>query len=296
MRLDEVFLGVWNQFIFRKNAVVSDNAMLIQPGGAIEVNPEPGQSIDQVFSVLPRQPVLPQAYEEDMYRQTQAEHAAAATDVHQGVQSGGDRTTATEIERRLQQGNARHVLQTMYNDYTVKRELLTRIWRWLQMRLTKPKLIRMAGEEAVNVDLSMIQIPVDVVVGGGMNALSKDQRIQMDQELLQMAQNPIFQPWLRPFPIIRRWMQDRGWKNPEAFLKTEQEVYLEQYQQQMAANQAQGMVDPETGEQVPVPQNGGGQPMGPGTNQIPPQQGQGMPPMLSPGADAQMVGGQLNQS
>lgn len=291
MRLDEVFLGVWNQFVFKKNAVVSDNAMLIQPGGAIEVNPEPGQSIDSVFSVLPRQPVLPQSYEEDMYRQTQAEHAAAATDMHQGV-SSGDRTTATEIERRLQQGNARHVLQTMYNDYTVKRELLTRVWKWLQMRLTKPKLLRMAGEEGVNVDLSMIQIPIDIVVGGGMNVLSKDQRVQMDQELLQMAQNPIFQPWLRPFPIIRRWMQDRGWKNPEAFLKTEQEVMYEQQQQQMAADQQMAN---EGGEQGMEGGNGE-QPMGPGTDQVPPQNGTGMPQMLNPGADASMVGGQLNQS
>jgi len=287
MRLDEVFLGVWNQFIFRKNAVVSDNAMLIQPGGAIEVDPGPGQSIDSVFSVLPRQPVLPQSYEEDMYRQTQAEHAAAATDMHQGV-SSGDRTTATEIERRLQQGNARHVLQTMYNDYTVKRELLTRVWKWLQMRLTKPKLLRMAGEQAINVDLSMIQIPIDIVVGGGMNVLSKDQRVQMDQELLSMAQNPIFQPWIRPFPILKRWMQDRGWKNPEAFIKTEQEVMYEQ-QQQMAQQMAQ--------EQAMAEQDMGqyGQPMGPGTDQVPPQEGNGVPPMLNPGADASMVGGQLNQ-
>ncbi len=289
MRLDEVFLGVWNQFIFRKNAVVSDNAMLIQPGGAIEVNPEPGQSINDVFSVLPRQPVLPQCYEEDMYRQTQAEHAVASTDVIQGTGGGGDRTTATEYERRLQQGNARHVLQTMFNDYTVKKELLERTWKWLQMRMTKSKLVRMGGLDAVNVDLSMIQIPIDIVVGGGINALSRESRVQMDQELMQLAQNPIFQPWLKPLPIIRRWMQDRGWKNPEAFLKTQEELELEQ-QQQMAEQQAMAA----NGQNGEVDANGN--PEGPGTDQVPPNGDQQVPPMLAPGAESQMVGGPLTTS
>lgn len=256
MRLDEVFLGIWQQYIFRKNAVVSDNAMLMQPGGAIEVNPEPGTSINDTFAVLPRDPLLPQGYQEDVYRQTQAEHAAAATDIMQGVgQGAGSRTTATEVERKLQQGNARHMLQVMYNDYTVKREVLTRVWKWLQMRLTTAKMIRLSGGEGVNVDLSMIQIPVDIVVGGGIFAMSKENRIQMDQELMMMSESPVFGMYMRPHPILVRWLTDRGFKNPDLFVKSEQEVQRAIMEQNQAIAAGEVASDP---DQQPVPTNGAG--------------------------------------
>lgn len=281
MRLDEVFLGIWQQYLYRRNAVVSDNQLLMQPGGAIEVVTEQGQSIMDTFAVLPRKPVMPEAYNEDQYRQTQAEHAAAASDIMQGV-SAQDRQTATEVERRLQQGNARHMLQTMWNDYTVKKELLTRTWRWLQMRMTQPKLIRTVGEEFAMVDLTQIQIPIDIVVAGGMFALSKDTRLQMDQELVQLAGSPAFAMYMRPGAILRRLLIDRGWKNPEAYVKTDEEVMYEQLMAQMAAQQAGGpqgagegagqggMAGSSAGEQIGSPD---------------------MSPLQLPGAEASMVGG-----
>ncbi|GAF94191.1 unnamed protein product, partial [marine sediment metagenome] len=169
MRLDEVFLGVWQQYIYRADSVVSDNQLLMQPGGAIEVAPEQGQSINDTFAVLPRKPVMPDAWNEDQYRQTQAEHAAAATDIMQGV-SASDRQTATEVERRLQQGNARHTLYSMWNSFTVKKEMLTRTWRWLQMRMTVPRIVRTVGTEYATVDISQIQVPVDIIVADGIFA------------------------------------------------------------------------------------------------------------------------------
>jgi hypothetical protein len=234
MRLDEVYLGVWQQYVYRKGALMSDSKLLMQPGGAIAVNIGPEQSPESVFQVLPRRPVLPEAYNEDQYRQLQAEHAAAATDIMQGVATT-DRQTATEVERRLQQGNARHVLQIMWNDYTVKKELLERVWRWLQMRLTRPKLVRISGEEYAEVDLNDIQEPVDIVVAGGMFAISRNTRIQMDQELVTLATSPAFAPFMKPLPILRRLLMDRGWKNVDQFVKTDEEVYVEQILAQMAA-------------------------------------------------------------
>lgn len=286
MRLDEVYLGIWQQYLYRSNSVVSDNQLLMQPGGAIQVTPEQGSSIADTFMVLPRKPVMPDAYNEDQYRQLQAEHAAAASDIMQGV-SASDRQTATEVERRLQQGNARHMLQVMWNDYTVKKELLTRTWRWLQMRLTAPRLVRMVGEEFTGVDLTMIQIPVNIIVAGGMFALSKEARIQMDQELIALSSSPIFAPYMRPDAILRRLLLDRGWKNPENFIKTQQEVMLEQYMAQMAAGgmglpgQPGGQGDEQSQGAAAGP---GGGPGGNGAN----GRMQGVP---SPGQAASMVGG-----
>jgi hypothetical protein len=250
MRLDEVFLGVWQQYLFRKDSVVSDNQLLMQPGGAIEVHTEPNQNVGDAFEVLERRPLLPEAYKEDEFRQLQAEHAAAASDIMQGV-SGNDRQTATEVERRLQQGNARHVLQSLWFDNTVKKELLERTWKWLQMRLTTKKKVRMVGEEYTEVDLTQIQIPVDIVVGGGLFALSKDTRVAMDQELVQLAASPAFAMWMKPGPVLRRLLMDRGWKNPDAFVKTDKEVMLEQMLAAMADQGQAGGAAPPEGTETP---------------------------------------------
>ncbi len=238
MRLDEVFLGVWQQYIFRKNSVVSDNALLMQPGGAIEVNPEPNQSIQDTFAILPRKDMLPSVWHEDSWRQQQAEHAASATDIMQGV-SETSGSTATEVERKVQQGNARHMLQVMYNDYTVKREMLQRVWKWLQMRLTKTKLVQLQGEEFAKVNLSDIQEGIDITVGGGLHQLSKQQRVQMDQELLEFLRDPELRMNFKIIPTIRKWMVDRGWKDPDTYLKTEEEIAKELYQQGQLQAQAQ---------------------------------------------------------
>jgi len=287
MRLDEVFLGVWGQFIARADSIVSDNQLFVQPGGIIQVDPRPGEKAGDAFTALQRQPLLPQAYTEDQYRQTQAEHASFASDIFQGVSPMGG-TTATEVERRLQQGNAPHVLSVMYNDFTVTKELLTRTWKWMQMRMPGEKLVRITDGMSARVNIQDIQIPIDIVVGGGMSTMSKDARIQMDQELIQMAANPTFMMFMKPDKILQRWMKDRGWKSPETFIKTQEEVMLEQLQQQMAAS-GQPM---QAGGQMGAPQDSGGA--------LPAEAGPygqanqpNMPDMLRASQDASLVGGQL---
>lgn len=291
MRLDEVFLGVWKQFFYRDGAILSDNQMLQQPGGAIALKLEPTQSINDVFAELDRSnPMLQTAYQEDAYRQSQAESAAAASDMMQGISPGG-RQTATEVERLLQQGNARHMLQVMWNDYTVKKELLERTWKWLTMKLSKPKQVRMVGGEALEVDINDIQVPIDIIVAGGLFALSKETRIQRDQALIQLAQVPQFASYMKPADILRQWAQDNGWKDPNRFIKTEDEVQedmMRAFTQQLLINgQGEGGagatgMDPATaGAQM-------GDPMGNGAN----ASMENVSQMQLPGMEASMAGGQ----
>jgi len=89
-------------------------------------------------------------------------------------------------------------------------------------------MVRTVGEEFAMVSLQNIQEPIDIVVAGGLFALSKDTRIGMDQELVQLMGHPVAGMWMKPGPIVRRLLQDRGWKDPEAFVKTDEEVMLEQ--------------------------------------------------------------------
>jgi hypothetical protein len=231
MRLDEIFLNIWQTFVVKAGILPPDSQLITMPGAIVQANLEQNQTLAEVFSPIQRRPVFTEAWTEDQYRQTQAEHAAAASDITQGVQTS-DRSTATEAQLRVQQGNARHLLQVMWNDYTVKRELLERVWRWLQMRLTTPKVIKMVGEP---VDLTQIQYPIDINVNGGLFALSKQARLQMDQELVQLLNIPQFAQVAHADAIFKQLLQDRGWKKVERFLKTPQEIRREQDQAKVMA-------------------------------------------------------------
>ena len=234
MRLDEVFLGIWQSMLIKQGSLASDNQMYFKPGGYMEVKTEAGQSIQDVISIMPRAPLLDQVWAEDTYRQTQAENVAAASDIQQGVSNPGSRQTATEVERKLQQGNARHILQTMLFGHDVQKQLLMRTWEWLRMRMTDPEKVRLGQEFAV-LDLRSIQTPVDITIAGGFFALSKQQRAQRSQMIVAMLQNPLFAQVAKPIPIFKQMLSDQGIKNVERFMLTEEELHAQQQQQQIAS-------------------------------------------------------------
>lgn len=303
MRIDEVYLGIWQSILLRKGALASDNQAYFRPGGYLELNVEPTQSLNDVVNIMPRRPLLPDVWTEDQYRQTQQEHIASATDIMQGVGGASDRTTATEVERRLQQGNARHVLQTMLFGHDFQRELLERTWEWLRMRMTRTEAIKL-GEEYAEINLADIQAPIDIVVGGGFFALSKGTRVQMDQELITMLQNPLFMEVAKPIPIFRRYLSDRGWKNVERFMMTDEEYEQMKQQQQEAQKQQQIMEILRAvggagggGSAAPIEGMGGGGEMGMEAMEPPDDMSDmqgGIPPTSMAGAPASDVGLESN--
>ena len=243
MRLDEVFLGIWQSMLIKQGALASDNSLYFKPGGYLELKTDPGTKLSEVVSILPRTPLLPQVWQEDMYRQTQAEHAAGASENMQGVNSQASQT-ATEVERNLQQGNARHVLQSMLFGYDFQKELLERTWEWLRMRMTTTEKIKL-GSEYRKLDLRNIQVPIDITIGGGFFAMSRTNRISRSSQLAQMLQNPFFAQVGKPLPIFQQVLTDIGWKNIAKFMKTEEEFANEQAQQQ--TREILGLADPSQG-------------------------------------------------
>ena len=239
-RLDEILLNIWQQYVIDRNAGVTSNEMLKQPGGAIFVDVPQGRGVDQVFSVLPRQPVLPEAYTEEGYRQGQAEDIAATFNEIQG--KGGDgRKTATESERNFQQGNARFQLATLWSDHTFKKEVLTRVFGWYQKRLPPQRLLRIVGEQDTDIqlDIADIQEPIDITVTSGLQAFNQQLRLQSEQLMMGLAGNEAFAPYMKPGPILRETLKDNGWTNVEKFVRTDEEVQqLFEQQAQQAEQQA----------------------------------------------------------
>ena len=65
----------------------------------------------------------------------------------------------------------------------------------------------------------------------GIQAFNKSLRLQSEQEMIALAGNDAFAPYFRPGPVLREFLRDRGWKNTEKFVKTDEEVAKEQQQQ-----------------------------------------------------------------
>ena len=263
MRVDEITMNIWQTHIVKAGLLPADTQLINMPGAVVQANLDQNQDIRDVFAPIVRHPVFTEAWTEDSYRQTQAEHCAAASDMTQGVGGQGDKT-ATEAQLLTQQGNARHLLQVMWNDTTVKKELLERIWGFLQMRLTTPKVVRMVDEP---IDLTQIQEPIDINVNGGLFALTKQARLQMDQELVQLLNIPQFAAVAKSDAIFQQLLQDRGWKKPERFLKTEEEIQNEQARQQISELLGQTMPQ-SSGPPGPSP---GGMPGGDAVPNLPPE-------------------------
>lgn len=226
-RLDEVMLSVWGQLIIDASSGITNNEMVYQPGGALFVNGNPSEKV----MVWPRQALHPEHYKEDEYRQEQAEHAAGATDIMQGINEN-DRSTAQEINAKLTQSGMRVTAQVLWFEETFKKPLLTRIYQWLQMRLPVESVQRVIGSDGivynVPLDITNIQIPIDIVVGGGLLGLSKNSRLQDFQEMIALLGNPSAAPYMRVDQILREYYRTKGFRNVDRFVKSQEEFLMDQ--------------------------------------------------------------------
>lgn len=236
-RMDEVLLNIWGQYIINRQAGVTDNKLFLQPGGAMFVD----GNVNEMAAILPRKPVLPEAYNESANKREQIESTSAATPLAQGIMET-NRATAREISTRSLQGNARFELITMWLNYTLKKEMLDRVFKLYQRHLPPGRLIRLTGQpnQMIQLDLSMIQEPVDIVINSGIFAFNKEDRLQgMNQMISAMAANPELMKHYRMNAIAREIVTDIGWRNADKFVLSEEEVgQNDQMNQQMQLTMA----------------------------------------------------------
>jgi hypothetical protein len=225
-RMDEVMLRVWGQLIIDNTAGITNNEMLFQPGGVLFVQGNPSEKV----MVFPRAPFPQEAYREDEYRQEQAEHAAGDTDIMQGV-NDSDRSTAQEINAKLTQSGMRITAQVLWFEEMFKKPLLTRVYQWLQMRMPAERLQRIIASDGIIYDVPLniqnIQIPVDIVVAGGMLGMSKNSRLADFQEMVGLGANPAFAPYMRIDEILREYYRTKGIRAVDRFVKSADEVAME---------------------------------------------------------------------
>lgn len=218
-RADEILLNIWQQFAVREGSLRSAQ-FIHRPGGIMSFeSANPDRPLTDNFAVIPRRPVFNEAWKEEGYRQQQQESTAGADSLSQGVeatQKSRD-VSATEVQQRSQQGAARYQTENMYLEVCLKGPLLRKWYDLLRQNQTKPKNVRVLGKME-QVDLTMLERPVDLVIGGGVREHTKAEQASEVRELKELADSPKFGPWIKPRGVLKQLFETWGRKNTDAVI------------------------------------------------------------------------------
>ena len=245
-RADEILLNIWQQYIFREGAIRGAQ-WFHRPGGGIPIEASnDDRPITDNFAILPRRPVFQEAWQEEGYRQQQAEATAATDPLSQGVeatQKSRD-VSATEVQQRVLQGATRGELERLYDEVAFKKVMLGMIFDLLRQNLTQPKKVRILEDKEgasdgsyQDVDLTMLERPIDIVITGGTLDISVAEKLQEIDRLVNLGQSPVYGPFLEARQILIEMLKATRTlaRNTRKFVKTEEKLREEARQAQIAA-------------------------------------------------------------
>ena len=237
-RMDEVVLGIWQQYIANRNAV-NTNQMQFGPGGVIMV--DTANDVRTAFAVLERRPVLPESYREEAVSMDRIQRTTGATAIQQGAE-GGSRETATSVGARVQLGSERFRLAIMWQNMTFKRQLLKRMFALYQRHLPPERLVRIVGTDyQVPLDISMLQDDVDIDIDADIYEVDGPLKQQALAQMMQAASAEPFAHWMRPEVILRDAIEYSLNKDGRKYVKSAEEVAAEMQGQLLQAIQMASM-------------------------------------------------------
>lgn len=237
-RMDEVVLGIWQQYIANSNAVKSQQ-LNMGPGGVIFV--DTAADVRTAFSVLERRPVLPESYREEAVSMDRIQRITGATAIQQGSQSG-DRETATSVGARVQLGSERFRLAIMWQNMTFKRQLLKRMFALYQRHLPPERLVRIVGTDfQVPMDISMLQDDIDIDIDADIYDVDGPLKQQALAQLMVAAAQEPFAHWMRPEVVLRDAIEASLNKDGRKYVKSAEEVAAEMQAQLFQSIQMAGM-------------------------------------------------------
>jgi len=220
-RMDEVVLGIWQQYVANRQAV-QNTQLLQQPGGIVFV--DTAADVQTAFRVLERRPILPQAYTESSVKRDQIERMTGATASQQGSTSA-DRETATSFQGRMTLGNERFRLSTMWLNFKFKRELLTRMFGLYQRNLPAGRLVRLIGsDEQVAMDISQLQDDVDVSIDADVTQVDNAAKQQALAFFMQTAAAPAFAQWWKVENLLPDVVSAYLEKDGRKYVRTPEEM------------------------------------------------------------------------
>jgi hypothetical protein len=274
-RADEILLNIFQQYIYREG-VLRGAQWFWRPGGSMPLDSTNDERpLSDNIMLIPRRPVMPEAWQEEGYRQQQAEAAAGTDQLSMGLeatQKSRD-VAATEIQQRVLQGSTRHELERLYDEFAFKRPLLNMIFDLLRQNLTKPKMLRILDDQEgaedgsyQMIDLSQLDRPIDIVITGGVLDSSHAEKLAEIRELVNLTGNPVFMPLLKAREILVAMLKNTSAlrRNTKRFVVTpEQQEQMMQQQQALAMGAGPGPTSgPKPAAGQPVAGLGGASPGG----------------------------------
>lgn len=235
-RKEDLIFNLHPPMMFDDNTTISDEDLFRQPGGALFVGGHLGKISDVAYP-MPRQPILPEAYQETAVLDDQIRRASAASDNAQGFAAGG-RTTATEAAIIATQGGARFNLATAWLDETYKRKVLERFVGLYRTRLEQAEVVKVAGVSGrrFKITLADLQHPVDIYVDSGLLGSLDSMKLEKATALLQvMQQDPRMAARMKVENIGRDMWLMAGFPRADEYYMSDEEFVQQQQQEQEAA-------------------------------------------------------------
>jgi hypothetical protein len=243
MRRDEAMLNIYQTHWIDGRLQIRGQDMLKTPGGAIRLTPAtPDMNVAQSFGTIPRQPVLPEAYNESNIKEHQIDQTAGTFNTFQGQAFGG-RTSASEVSAIMNVGTARFQLATMWMDESFKKRVLTRMFRLYQSKLTTPEMVTLVGQPDIQgeIDFTDLRYDVDVYVDSGLYGSMDAQQAQNITQLYQvLLTNPEAAAYIDIGKLAKSLNYRMGLSGTsDSFIRSEDEAQQIIQAQQQAALAAQ---------------------------------------------------------
>lgn len=263
MRVDEVLLNIFGTYWVDGRAQIRGQQMIREPGGAMRLTPyDPNMSPGQMFGLIPRSPVLQEAYLESNVKEQQLDQTAGTFKTFQGQAFGG-RTSASEVGNIMNVGTSRFQFHTMWMDESFKLPVLKRMFALYQSKMSDPQMVALLGQPQINGDINFsdLQYDVDIYVDSGLyGSLDQQQANSITQVYGMMMQNPQTAPYINIGRFLRALNYRMGLAGTsDDFVRSEDEV-RQIMAQQLAAQQAAGATG--NGSGAPANPAGAGSPTG----------------------------------
>jgi len=232
-RMDESLMNLFQQYIMRENTIPS-TTWFFRPGGiAVAQNVPAERSLGDSIYLVPRRPLPPEAYNEEIAAQRHSESTAGADAVAMGAEATGKSrdVTAAEVNQRVLQGASRFQLEVLYHNCSRKQPMLRKIFDLLRQNLTTARQLRILDDVDVQkVDLRDLDQPIDIIVGGSLNDISQSEKMQELQALTSLIVNPIVSPFLKTRNIVEELFRSTRSlrRNVKRYVITEDEFAQQQ--------------------------------------------------------------------
>lgn len=186
-RRDEVLLNIHGQYWKHARAGLKNQNMGRYPGGIIEIDPDdPSMRLQDVFGMVPRQPILQEAYIESGQKEQQINQVSGSTEPFMGQAMGG-RTSATEAGLVANLGSGRVRLAATWFNENYKKNALKKMFQLYQNRLDQDTIIKLDDGMVGGINMQDLEYDVDIYVDSNKFGSMDQQQLQGLMQALQLA-------------------------------------------------------------------------------------------------------------